>query len=77
MIVLTQEPLNFTGPFRLNADPHTENTSVQIMGALERLGLWRVIHGELDMNLSRLDAVMSVNFLSHGQHQQFCLARAL
>jgi hypothetical protein len=25
------------------------------MGAIERLGLWRVIHGELDMNLSRLD----------------------
>jgi ABC-type multidrug transport system fused ATPase/permease subunit len=55
MIVLTQEPLNFIGPFRLNADPHTENTYVQIMGAIERLGLWRVIHGELDMNLSRLD----------------------
>jgi ATP-binding cassette, subfamily C (CFTR/MRP), member 1 len=78
---LTQEPFIFTGTVRLNADPLGESTDSDIIAALERVGLWRVISGKVNPDgcsgLNPLDAAMDENFLSHGQRQLLCLARAL
>lgn len=78
---LTQEPFIFTSTVRLNADPLGKSADADIVAALERVGLWRVIAGKVDPDggsgLNPLDATMDENFLSHGQRQLFCLARAL
>jgi ATP-binding cassette, subfamily C (CFTR/MRP), member 1 len=81
---LTQEPFLFTSPIRVNADPMKESSDVEIVAALERVGLWGVIQGKTMGDTSSegrsqnpLDIAMDENLLSHGQRQLFCLARAL
>ena len=78
---LTQEPFLFTSSIRLNADPLEENSDADIRDALQRVGLWHVIANKLNPDNSGLfnvlDATMNEGFLSHGQRQLFCLARAL
>lgn len=81
LICLTQDPLLFTGSIRLNADPLGEATDSEILSALRKVGIWDVIAAKVETGKESegtvLDAVMDENFLSHGQRQLFCLARAM
>lgn len=81
LICLTQEPFLFTGSVRLNADPLGEVADAEIVTALERTGLWRVILEKAGAGREGeglvLDTAMDENFFSHGQRQLFCLSRAL
>ncbi|KAL2059858.1 hypothetical protein VTL71DRAFT_10013 [Oculimacula yallundae] len=81
LICLTQDPFLFTGSIRLNADPLNEATDHEIVSALVKVSLWDVmaakVEGGKDSETAVLDAVMDENFLSHGQRQLFCLARAM
>ncbi|KAH7388905.1 ABC transporter [Cadophora sp. MPI-SDFR-AT-0126] len=81
LICLTQEPFLFTGSIRLNADPLGEADDREIVAAIQKVGLWDVIaakvEGGKEAAVVALDAVMDENFLSHGQRQLFCLARAM
>ncbi|KAK1755881.1 ABC multidrug transporter [Echria macrotheca] len=85
---VTQEPFLFGGSVRLNADPLGEATDDDIITALDKVGLWTVIRrgkngenggngGELLSADKALDTVVDEKFLSHGQRQLFCFARAL
>lgn len=74
---ITQDPFIFTGPVRLNADPQRQRSDVEIIVALENVGLWEVISEHKTAEVSPLDIIMTSSFLSHGQRQLFCLARAL
>ena len=75
---LTQEPFLFTSTIRLNADPLLLTTDAEIISALKRVSLWDTICLKAGSEReTALDVVMDVNFLSMGQKQLFCLARAL
>ncbi len=74
---MTQEPLKFTASVRLNADPLGGSTDLEVIVALERIGLWQAISGKVDPSLNPLDTPINENLLLHGQRQLFCLARAL
>ncbi|KAH6893257.1 P-loop containing nucleoside triphosphate hydrolase protein [Thelonectria olida] len=74
---LTQDPFLFGDSIRFNADPWEKNTDEVIVGALERVGIWSVIKAKVGEANDPLDERMDENFLSHGQRQLFCLARAL
>lgn len=79
---VTQDPFLFIGSVRQNADPLGEATDEEIAAALDKVGVWSAIrrgNGE-DGPLSpdkALDVTVDDKFLSHGQRQLFCLARAL
>ena len=81
LICLTQDPFLFTGSIRLNADPLGEVSDHEIVCAIQKVGLWDVIaakvEGGKEADDAVLNAVMDENFLSHGQRQLFCLARAM
>lgn len=74
---LTQDPFLFTDTMRFNADPVSEHSDDEIISALERVGLWSIIMAKVGQGKQPLDERMDANFLSHGQRQLFCLARAL
>jgi len=75
---LTQEPFLFTGSVRLNADPLLLATDAEIICALKRVSLWETISRKAGGGGEEaLDVVMDTNFLSMGQKQLFCLARAI
>lgn len=74
---LTQDPFLFTETLRFNADPLGQQTDETIINALERVGIWSIIKLKADGGSDVLDVKMDENFLSHGQRQLFCLARAL
>lgn len=81
LICLTQDPFLFTGSIRLNVDPLGEATDSEIVLALKKVELWETIAAKVENGKNSevpvLDAVMDENFLSHGQRQLFCLARAM
>ncbi|KIW11357.1 hypothetical protein PV08_10657 [Exophiala spinifera] len=86
--VIPQEPWWITTEsVRFNMDPWTAATSTTAPGdnahqqtlddaafisALRQCQIWHLIESQ-----GGLDAIMTPNFLSHGQRQLFCLARAL
>ncbi|OAQ69331.1 sulfonylurea receptor/ ABC transporter [Purpureocillium lilacinum] len=74
---LTQEPFLFTETIRFNADPLGVHTDDEIVEVLSRVGLWTVILGSANGAAAPLNEKMTASFLSHGQKQLFCLARAL
>ncbi|KAF4944552.1 hypothetical protein FGADI_12608 [Fusarium gaditjirri] len=74
---LTQDPFIFGDTIRANLDPCNTASNDEIRSALERVGIWSVIEAKIDENKDPLDEKMDENFLSHGQRQLFCLARAL
>jgi len=87
---VTQDPFLFNSSVRLNADPLVESTDEEIVAVLDKVGLWPVIcrgngsgidniesDGESTSTKQALEAVVDDKFLSHGQRQLFCLARAL
>lgn len=81
LICFTQDPFLFTGSIRLNADPLGEVSDHEIVCAIQKVGLWDVIAAKVEGGKEADDAVlkalMDENFLSHGQRQLFCLARAM
>ncbi|RFN49501.1 canalicular multispecific organic anion transporter 2 [Fusarium flagelliforme] len=74
---LTQDPFVFGDSIRANLDPCNESSDEEIRSALERVGIWSVIRAKFDDEKDPIDEKMDENFLSHGQRQLFCLARAL
>jgi len=79
---VTQDPFLFGGSVRLNADPLGRATDDEIIAALDKVGLWSVIRrGDVEGGLlsadEALDVIVDDKFLSHGQRQLFCVARAL
>lgn len=74
---LTQDPFLFSDSIRFNADPIGRCSDEAITRALERVGIWSVIKARVGEGKNPLDERMDENFLSHGQRQLFCLARAL
>ncbi|GKT98958.1 unnamed protein product [Fusarium langsethiae] len=74
---LTQDPFVFGDSIRANLDPCNVSSDDEIRNALERVGILSVILAKIDNDKNFLDEKMDENFLSHGQRQLFCLARAL
>lgn len=74
---LTQDPFLFSDTLRFNADPLNKYSDDDIRSALERVGIWSVLVSKVGKEKDPLDEKMDENFLSHGQRQLFCLARAL
>jgi len=74
---LTQDPFVFGDSIRANLDPCNESSDAEIRSALQRVGIWSVIRAKVDDEKDPIDEKMDENFLSHGQRQLFCLARAL
>jgi len=67
-----QDPYFLHGSIRLNLDPWETQTDEEIERALQKVKLWDLVRGR-----GGLAADMDVDFLSHGQRQLFCLARAI
>ncbi|KAH8805144.1 ABC multidrug transporter [Xylogone sp. PMI_703] len=67
-----QDAYFLSGSVRLNIDPRNSATDLEITKALKRVQLWDIVKekGGLDTDIEAL-------FLSHGQRQLFCLARAM
>lgn len=72
VVGVPQDSYLLAGSVRLNADPHQIVPDGPIIDALKTLQLWDNIKskGGLDANIDDV-------FLSHGQKQLFCLARAM
>jgi len=70
--IVPQEPFFLHGTIRLNLDPSCSTTTPLIETALKRVALY-----DLVISKGGLDVHMNEEFLSHGQRQLFCLARAL
>lgn len=69
---VSQDPILIQGTVRANADPLGCHTDRKILDALKSVQLLSIVQekGGLDANVDDL-------FLSHGQKQLFCLARAM
>ncbi|PWY81946.1 P-loop containing nucleoside triphosphate hydrolase protein [Aspergillus heteromorphus CBS 117.55] len=69
---VSQSPLLIKGSVRTNADPMGSSSDEAINSALESVGLYSQVQekGGLAIDMDEL-------FLSHGQQQLFCLARAI
>ena len=73
---LTQDPLLLPASIRANLDPLGVAQDEDITIALEKVNLWAVLQARAGHD-SVLDTVIDEDFLSHGQRQLFCLARAI
>ncbi|KAL3426779.1 hypothetical protein PVAG01_00288 [Phlyctema vagabunda] len=69
---IPQEPFFLYGTIRTNLDPWESQSDDKLIDALRKVELWNAIEGK-----GGLDTEMDVDFLSHGQRQLFCLARAI
>ncbi|TVY44056.1 ABC transporter [Lachnellula occidentalis] len=72
IVGVPQDSYLLSGSVRLNADPKRVATDSAIIDALKSVQLWDNIKakGGLDTDIEKI-------FLSHGQKQLFCLARAM
>ena len=72
IIGVSQDAFLLKGSVRLNADPYDTQSDEAILSALKSVHLLSIVDekGGLDADIERL-------FLSHGQKQLFCLARAM
>ena len=82
IICLTQDSFLFTASIRKNLDPTGVCQDEALQEALQKVGLWSILEGKAANDTAGgigpvLDTVMDKDFLSHGQRQLFCLARAL
>lgn len=71
LIALPQDAYLLPGTVRFNVDPIGDNDDLEIIKALEEVGLWKLLSEK------GLDAELPRNLLSHGQRQLVCLARAM
>lgn len=76
IVTLPQDPLFLDGSVRENLDPLREHSAEgadeSLWGVLEKTGLKSVVEEK-----GGLDAQLSVDWLSTGQRQLFCLARVM
>jgi ABC-type multidrug transport system fused ATPase/permease subunit len=72
IIGVPQDAYLLSGSVRLNADPEQATTDSAIIDALKSVHLWENVKekGGLGTDIEQI-------FLSHGQKQLFCLARAM
>ena len=72
IIGVSQDAFLLKGSVRLNADPYDTHADEAILSALKSVQLLAIVEekGGLDVDIEEL-------FLSHGQKQLFCLARAM
>jgi ATP-binding cassette, subfamily C (CFTR/MRP), member 1 len=72
IIGVPQDSYLLAGSVRVNIDPKQATTDALIIDALKRVQLWEIVKekGGLDTDIEKI-------FLSHGQKQLFCLARAM
>jgi ABC-type multidrug transport system fused ATPase/permease subunit len=71
LITVSQDAVFVEGTIRLNMDPHSHASDDTIIDALTNVQLWNLIQEN-----GGLDARSAEMYLSHGQQQLFCLARA-
>jgi ATP-binding cassette subfamily C (CFTR/MRP) protein 1 len=69
---IPQQAFFLHGTIRLNVNPQGDLEDDTIINSLQAVNLWTYIESK-----GGLDEEMSEDFLSHGQQQLFCLARAL
>jgi ABC-type bacteriocin/lantibiotic exporters, contain an N-terminal double-glycine peptidase domain len=69
---IPQQAFFLYGTIRLNVNPQGDLEDEIIINSLQAASLWTYIESK-----GGLDEEMSEDFLSHGQQQLFCLARAL
>jgi len=69
---IPQEPFFIRGSVRANADPLQQHTDAVIIDAFKKVHLWEFVACK-----GGLDTELDADFLSHGQRQLFCLARAI
>ncbi len=72
VVALPQDPMFLAGTVRYNLDPLARCPDDEVMSVLEKTGLKAVIEEK-----GGLDADLNTDWLSAGQRQLFCLARAL
>lgn len=72
LVALPQDPMFLAGTVRYNLDPTEQCSDKAALEALEKAGLRTVIDEK-----GGLDAELDVDWLSAGQRQLFCLARAM
>ncbi|KAI9691603.1 MAG: hypothetical protein M1822_007674 [Bathelium mastoideum] len=72
LIGVPQDTYLMLGTVRFNADPTKLASDEDIIDALKSVQLWDLVHEK-----GGLDTEMDAQFLSHGQRQLFCLARAM
>ncbi|KUJ06202.1 P-loop containing nucleoside triphosphate hydrolase protein [Mollisia scopiformis] len=72
IIGVPQDSYLLAGSVRMNVDPHIASSDEAIKDVLKAVELWTSIKSK-----GGLDARMDDIFLSHGQKQLFCLARAM
>ncbi|KAK5633577.1 hypothetical protein RRF57_009291 [Xylaria bambusicola] len=81
IITLTQDPFLFPSSIRSNIDPLGTYNDEDISVALEKVKLWDILCNKVGGNnpdtKDVLDTCIDAGFLSHGQRQLFCLARAI
>ena len=72
IVGVAQDPFILKGSVRLNANPAGDQSDASILGALKKVHLLGVVEekGGLATDIDEL-------YLSHGQKQLFCLARAM
>ncbi|KAH8821942.1 ABC transporter-like protein [Xylogone sp. PMI_703] len=69
---IPQDPYFPPGTIRSNLDPWGTQSDDDLVNALQKVELWKLIQER-----GGLDTEMDVNTLSHGQRQLFCLGRAI
>lgn len=69
---IPQDPYFLHGTIRANLDPWNAQIDADLEASLRKVELWETIQRR-----GGLDAELDVDFLSHGQRQLFCLARAI
>jgi ABC-type multidrug transport system fused ATPase/permease subunit len=72
LVGVPQDSYLLSGSVRINADPKKSNTDAAIIDALKSVQLWENIKAK-----GGLSADIDKIFLSQGQTQLFCLARAM
>ena len=72
IIGVPQDSYILGGTVRFNADPTRSAPEESITTALKSVQLWNIVHEK-----GGLDAKIDDLFLTHGQKQLFCLARAM
>jgi len=72
VVALPQDPMFLAGTVRYNLDPLGKSSDEEILTALDQTGIKSVIEAK-----GGLDGDLDTDWLSAGQRQLFCLARAL
>ncbi|KIH92059.1 hypothetical protein SPBR_02260 [Sporothrix brasiliensis 5110] len=72
LVALPQDPMFLAGTVRYNLDPLGKATDDELLAVLDKTNLKKIIDDK-----GGLDADLDTDWLSAGQRQLFCLARAL